>query len=541
MKKWLLALFIITLTAVTLPSKYISFVYAAHDTYYVSPSGNNSNNGSIIQPWLTLKYAMEAAQPGDTIILRGGSYTYENFEIINGGTSGNPITVKNYPGETPLFDNGLSFELFGADWWIIEGLEVSNNTGDYVIELTSNADHNIIRSLYIHDSASYGIAHQLGSYNRYEQNRFEHIVSSSFTGDDLHGIEILAGDNNTVKNNTFHNVSGDGIQLTYSCSYTLNNTLIENNAFSTSNDTEFPVPGCGENGVDIKCPKGGTVVKNNTFHGFRHARNNCASGADGEAIVIHQGAEKVTIDSNTFYDNNRHITALQSDDITIRNNVMYDTVESDTQWCYDTAINIYETSGPTGIFVYNNTIVNTRNFLCGYNSENIHFKNNLIYNSSSSTDTNMNSVVDAAYNGWFTVSNPLSRETDTTGTDPKFVNALSNNYRLLSSSKAIDTGFNLDIPIDFAGTTRPQGNRYDLGAFEYVFSQLENQNNSSPVLSDNVIFNNYNCTNSVPVGIPDLFQIDTSVNTATLYFTPVTENTDSYIIEYGEGKQADQY
>ncbi len=51
-----------------------------------------------------------------------------------------------------------------------------------------------------------------------------------------------------------------------------------------------------------------------------------------------------------------------------------------------------------------------------------------------------------------------------------FVDALHNNYRLLSSSPAIDYGINLTnygIIFDFDNYPRPAGNSFDVGAFEY--------------------------------------------------------------------------
>jgi hypothetical protein len=49
--------------------------------------------------------------------------------------------------------------------------------------------------------------------------------------------------------------------------------------------------------------------------------------------------------------------------------------------------------------------------------------------------------------------------------DPSVPNAY-----LQTGSPAIDAGITLsDVPIDYAGTPRPQGIRFDIGAFEYIF------------------------------------------------------------------------
>jgi hypothetical protein len=44
------------------------------------------------------------------------------------------------------------------------------------------------------------------------------------------------------------------------------------------------------------------------------------------------------------------------------------------------------------------------------------------------------------------------------------------NAYLQTGSPAVDAGLTLtDVPKDYAGTARPQGARFDIGAFEYIF------------------------------------------------------------------------
>ena len=55
--------------------------------------------------------------------------------------------------------------------------------------------------------------------------------------------------------------------------------------------------------------------------------------------------------------------------------------------------------------------------------------------------------------------------------DPLFVS--SADYHLRATSPGIDAGLTVAVPIDYAGTTRPQGAAYDIGAYEFV-SQAQN-------------------------------------------------------------------
>ena len=70
--------------------------------YYVSPTGSNSNPGTITQPWQTMIKAFRSLRAGDTLYMRGGEYTtsWRSGRFENSGTASQPITVTNYPGET---------------------------------------------------------------------------------------------------------------------------------------------------------------------------------------------------------------------------------------------------------------------------------------------------------------------------------------------------------------------------------------------------------------------------------------------------------
>ena len=68
-------------------------------TYYVSTSGNDSHPGTISQPFRTIAKASNVTKPGDTCILREGTYR-ETIEPVTSGKPYAPITYTSYPGET---------------------------------------------------------------------------------------------------------------------------------------------------------------------------------------------------------------------------------------------------------------------------------------------------------------------------------------------------------------------------------------------------------------------------------------------------------
>jgi hypothetical protein len=74
---------------------------------FVSPEGDNENEGSLERPFQTIQYAIDQANPGDTIYLREGTYV-ERVIIDKSGEINNPITLAAYPGEQPIIDGQYS-------------------------------------------------------------------------------------------------------------------------------------------------------------------------------------------------------------------------------------------------------------------------------------------------------------------------------------------------------------------------------------------------------------------------------------------------
>jgi uncharacterized protein YjdB len=93
-----------------------------HAGWYASPSGRSGNTGSAASPW-DLQTAFDGGggkvQPGDTIWLRGGTYTGAFGTNLN-GTASAPIIVRQYPGERATIDGG-SVALSGTDVLTVNG------------------------------------------------------------------------------------------------------------------------------------------------------------------------------------------------------------------------------------------------------------------------------------------------------------------------------------------------------------------------------------------------------------------------------------
>ncbi len=86
---------------------------------YVSPSGNDSNPGSLNSPKRTIQAASNQLKSGDTLFLRVGSYHEEVvLESIRGSES-NPVVIKAFADEHPIVDGTVDLEDLkspGASW-----------------------------------------------------------------------------------------------------------------------------------------------------------------------------------------------------------------------------------------------------------------------------------------------------------------------------------------------------------------------------------------------------------------------------------------
>lgn len=74
--------------------------------YVDATKGDDESDGTLGQPWKSIKHALRQLQPGDTLCLRGGTY-YENVDFPLSGSEDLPITIRSYPGELATIDGGL--------------------------------------------------------------------------------------------------------------------------------------------------------------------------------------------------------------------------------------------------------------------------------------------------------------------------------------------------------------------------------------------------------------------------------------------------
>jgi hypothetical protein len=231
-------------------------------TYYVSPSGGDSNPGTQAAPFRHISKAASAAtQAGDTVIVMDGTYDNEGkvgpayvVTLYYSGTSGNPITFQAQHRGMAVLDsmntstttscNGASayFNLYHASFIVIQGFVIQRGC-DEGIHSNDTAHDITIKQNEIRNIANHTVTDQIGrdgiylntsEYNfTFDSNSFHDIgrTDGVTTLHFDHGIYSHAA-NLTIINNVFYNMKrGWSIQMADGA----NNYLIANNTFAFPN------------------------------------------------------------------------------------------------------------------------------------------------------------------------------------------------------------------------------------------------------------------------------------------------------------------
>ena len=191
----------------------LSSTSTAGNSYYMSTTGSDSNTGSITSPWKTIASASAKLKPGDTLYVRGGTYTGQGGYIWNSvsGTSTAPITLKAYPGETPVFDGG---------WTLGEWVVLTNSVGWIVIDG--------ITAQHFDDEYGDGTILLINGANNITIQNCKLIDNGKNTAQD-HAIYLGASGvaNITIRNNLIQHAAAGGIQSWHGPN--ANGVLIYNN------------------------------------------------------------------------------------------------------------------------------------------------------------------------------------------------------------------------------------------------------------------------------------------------------------------------
>jgi hypothetical protein len=132
-------------------------------TYYVATDGSDYGSGTIDDPFQTISYAVQLVTAGDTIYVRGGTYSYTGASTVislnakSGASDANRCYLMGYNDERPLLDctamtTGASADCIKitGNYWYVKGLDIKGaprnginlNGGSYcIVEFCSSYEN----------------------------------------------------------------------------------------------------------------------------------------------------------------------------------------------------------------------------------------------------------------------------------------------------------------------------------------------------------------------------------------------------------------
>jgi hypothetical protein len=403
--------------------------------YYVAPSGDDSAPGTEAKPFATMARGQMAASPGDTVYLRGGTYSFtsatasDGIDLTKSGTAADRrISYVAYAGETPVFDfagmtamariKGINVT---ASFILLRGIEVKD------------VPQNITTA---HES--WGIYNDGGSNNVYDRLNLHHNMGP--------GLFIVRGANNLVSNcDSHHNFdpkssTGPGTNADgFGCHV------------NRAGDTGNVFRGCrawwnSDDGFDLIQAQEAVVIEDSWafYNGYMPDSMSQASGGDGNGFKAGgYGVPATNVPATPPSHTVRRCVAFRN-----------------------RAAGFYQNHHPVADHFYNDTSYSNASSdfnLLGLNGNVGILRNNVAFGG---TLLSNNSGVDDASNSW-TLSVMVSAAdfggVDVTGVDgPRNADGSVPELpflRLVKGSDLIDAGMDVGLPY--------VGKAPDLGAFEY--------------------------------------------------------------------------
>jgi hypothetical protein len=302
----------------------------------VSPSGSDSNPGTVGSPWRTVQRAAQAVVAGDKVILRGGVYNEAVTLEGKSGITGSPIVFEAAAGETPVLDgtgliiptNGAKalFLLSNCSYIEVRGLELRNlatsakgavavgvliqgSGHDLVIE--DNFIHDIRHNLNTLDNAN---AHGLAVYGegKIPLSKIS-IIGNEISHCKLGSSEALVLNGNVtdflVEDNTVHDCDNIGLDL----------IGLEKTCKDRKQDR-------ARNGI----VRGNTIYNIDTFYNPAYGGSPTTGGGDRSAAGLYvDGGTAILIENNHVFHCNFGVELASEaskglcDYIILRNNLVH--------------------------------------------------------------------------------------------------------------------------------------------------------------------------------------------------------------------------
>lgn len=186
-------------------------------TFYLSTSGSDAAAGGSTTPWRTFGFAISRLNPGDTLLVRGGTFVEQvKNPTIKAGTTSAPITVKAVTGERPVLQ-GLLW-LKGQNNWTFDGINftwsATNTASDHMVKMI-NGDNWRLTNSEIWGAHSYSGLLISGGTNWQVDHNYLHDTYATNSLNQDHLIYISEGlSGGIIERNSFRtSPNGRGIKI----------------------------------------------------------------------------------------------------------------------------------------------------------------------------------------------------------------------------------------------------------------------------------------------------------------------------------------
>ena len=423
-------------------------------TYYVDPAGSDEGGGSLSLPWQTLQKAAGSVFPGDSVVVRPGSYA--GFNLNSGGDASGRVTFTAEAGaviDRPVVIGSVNYGInaSGKSYVTIEGftfipqpdqgewytaIRVGGAPGEWAVGNVIR--NNTARMRVVGRDAT---PDKYGIYSSWQDGIL--VDANSVSGGWNSGIYTANGCRNySVRGNEVYDVGGNGIH--------------------NNGDLTAGPPGINSN----------AVIEGNVIH-------NVGFGIGGQAISC-DGVQDSHIRNNLLYDVHAKgisLYVVDAADGSARNVVANNTVlvAADGQVplrlnhasSHNTVINnIFLTAAPGGAWT---------------DCEETGLVETTIDHN---VTTGVEMIGSVERDDWGTTYGFDAHSIIANDAGTLFVDAGTHDYRLAVSSPAIDAGTNFPAPrgaplFDLAGNRRPHGRNWDVGAYEFQLAP----DNQPPVIT----------------------------------------------------------
>lgn len=287
-----------------------------------------------IGPADDLELAVSALSPGEELVLRGGTYFFdENVTLRANGTAVQPIVVRAKNGERPIIEQATSnhnvVEINGSSHVVFRGIEFTG--GSHGIRLI-NSDFVTIEDCEIHETGD--------------------VAISANSGGTYEGLRILR--------NHIHHTNGTGEGMYLGCNNNdcrIANSLIAGNYIHDTNRASVEQG----DGIEIKEGSYGNIVRDNVIHDTNYPGILLYSTVGNGAPNIVEGNIIWNVSDNTM-----QVAA----DAVVRNNIILGNV----------AFQSHQSGSPSNLEFVHNTVISSGNAIDVRNvSGSVDIVNNAIY------------------------------------------------------------------------------------------------------------------------------------------------------------------